>query len=311
MKEMAVVWHISAIHLDNNTILQGVLLAEAPPVSRESSSAFRNMLRVIQSYTLNTYAHEEITILSNARQYKTSTDAQGSFLIQVENPIGDDLQIFTSDEKEPLPILQQYPIIFEQSSCPFEVISDIDDTILVSYSARLIKRLKTLLFTLPTARKTIVYTNELLAALHQKDARIFYVSKSESNLFGIISRFIEHNNLPKGILMLSPYLKFSQLIRGKKGKDYKINLIRRIITGSANKSFFLIGDDSQRDVDVYTQITSEFPGRILKIYIRQTVSGKQGFRKRKLEQLKIIGVPVKYILPDDNVEDEINTLDIR
>jgi phosphatidate phosphatase APP1 len=213
-----------------------------------------------------------------------------------------ELKINISDSVNPLKILQVYPIVFQNTRSPFDVISDIDDTIVVSYTADFFKRIGTLALTAPNKRKTIDFTKKLFQEFEKQDARVFYVSKSESNLFGMISSFIEYNKLPKGQLFLTPYLKFSQLLNPKKKRNFKINHIRFIMENSITNSFVLLGDDSQRDMEIYLEIARKFPERILKIYIRQTKKKILLYQKRMWEKLKSTGIPAKYFNADSDVD---------
>ncbi len=158
------------------------------------------------------------------------------------------------------------------------------------------------MLTTPNKRKNIDFTKELFKGFKKLDARVFYVSKSEYNLFGMLTSFIEYNKLPKGQLILTPYLKFSQLLNPKKNRNFKTNHIRFIIENLLTNGFVLIGDDSQRDMEIYLEIARKFPERILKIYIRQTKKKILFHQKQMWEKLKSTGIPVKYFKADSDVD---------
>ena len=301
-----VVWQISALHLNKRTLLSGVLLKGIPFAYDKQLSNFRNLLKVIKSYFIAAYANKEISITSNGKTINTSTDKNGGFSVVVDSLHNGELNVNIAGHEKPLKILQSYPIIFQNTESPFDVISDIDDTIIVSYTADFFKRIGTIAFTSPQKRKTIDFTQKLFEEFKKQDARVFYISKSERNLFAMLTSFIEHNNLPKGNLILTPYLKFSQLFHPKKGRDYKLKNIRFIIENSGNKAFVLIGDDSQRDMEIYTDIANEFPKRVLKIYIRQTKRKILPYQRRMWESLKSTAVPVVYFKADTNFKEQNN-----
>jgi len=61
-----------------------------------------------------------------------------------------------------------------------------------------------------------------------------------------------------------------------------------------DKKYILIGDDSQKDIDVYLRIIAAFPNRILKVYIRQTRSKISHSQQQKWEQLESSTVASHY-----------------
>jgi len=298
-----VVWQLSVSHLtDKRTLFKGVLLNDSPFNYDKKIGTLRNLGKVLKSYLISVYANKEILITSNGETLNTTTDNHGSFQFIGEFQHQGEINIFTKEQNKPLKHLQSYPIIFNETKGAFDVISDIDDTILVSYTADLFKRISTLAFKTPHQRKTIEFTQKMFSEFKKLDARIYYVSKSESNLFGMLTAFIELNKLPKGELFLTPYLKLHQLVNPKKDIDFKIKNIRLLIRNTGNKKFVLFGDDSQRDIEIYTTIAIEFPQRILKIYIRQTKPKILLKQKVMMKNLKATGVPIKYFNPEDHLQ---------
>ena len=297
-----VVWQISISHLANKrTLFKGVILNSAPFKYDKKIGPLRNLVKVIKSYFISVYANKEISITSHGETINTTTDTHGSFQIIAEFQHNGEVKICTQGQNKPLKYLQSYPTTFHETNSAFDVISDIDDTIIVSYTADLFKRVGTLAFKTPHKRKVIEFTQKIFAEFKKLDARIFYVSKSESNLYGMLTAFIELNNLPKGTLFLTPYLKLHQLVNPKKDVNFKIDNIRFLIKNTGNKKYVLFGDDSQRDIEIYTAIAIDFPQRILKIYIRQTKSKILLKQKRMMENLESTGVPINYFRSDDNL----------
>ena len=301
-KNIPVVWQLSALHLNKRTLFSGVLLTDVPDSFNNKNGVFMNFIKTIKSYFIRAYSNKEITITSNGETINTITDNKGSFRIITNSLHKGEIKINISSKDEPIKILQEYPIIFENTHSAIDVISDIDDTIIVSYTADLFKRISTLLFKTPNKREVIGFTQKMFDKFKKLDARVFYVSKSESNLFGFLTLFIEHNHLPKGVLFLTPYLRFCQLLNPKKGVNFKIENIRFLIENTSPKNYVLFGDDSQRDMEIYYNITKEFPHRILKIYIRQTKAKIVLNQKRMRENLKSLGVPIKHFKSDDDLD---------
>ncbi len=295
---MPLIWQLSATHFNTKTLLHGVLVKDKPPLYMTNSGSIKNLFSLLRSYFVTLFNNEEIIIEVDGRKINATTDEHGSFSLELDFLVEDSISIYSKGDKNQFEAVQQYPVIFPESAGPYEVVSDIDDTIMVSYSADFFKRITTVAFTSPIKRNTIDYTHNLFKALQYEKSRIFYVSKSESNLFGMISSFLNHHELPKGDIFLTPYLSFAQLFRQKKGKSYKEERISYIIANSS-KNIILVGDDSQKDMEVYATIFNKFPERILNIYIRQTKSSRSESQLKKWQELISIGANITYFKNKD------------
>jgi phosphatidate phosphatase APP1 len=142
------------------------------------------------------------------------------------------------------------------------------------------------MLTSPYKRKVIGYTRSLFERFDTMNARVFYVSKSESNLFNLLTSYIQFNKFPEGIFFLTSYINIAQLFMASKGKDYKLNHIRFIIRNSGKKQFYLLGDDGQRDMEIYQAVANEFPQRIANVFIRQTRKHRSKKQTALWEKLK-------------------------
>lgn len=162
----------------------------------------------------------------------------------------------------------------------YGIISDIDDTFLVSHSRRSFRKLFVLLSKNVQARKPfddVVKHYQLLSYASrthpQKDSNIFfYVSSSEWNLYDMIVRFAELNGLPKAVLKLRKIKSGLDdfVTTGGGSHDHKLRKIQNIIDFYPELQFILLGDDSQRDPEIYHEICKQFAANIRAVYIRQT-----------------------------------------
>ena len=299
---MAIVWKISVINLDKGAFLDGVILQKAPFTYSGRISSISNLFKVIRSYSIPRFSKAKIQLVVGDFRIETSTDENGSFHEFIDQRLSGEVKVISGNES--LEIVQDYPIIFDTTAGEFDVISDIDDTIMVSHTANAMKRIGTLAFKGPERREAIPFMQKLLEKFTELDARIIYVSKSEANLFNMIASIIKHHHLPQGALILTPYLKLKQLFTYDKGKDYKLKHITQILERSEVKKFVLIGDDSQKDMEVYAQIVSTFPARVLRVYIRQTRSHRDKKHKNTWEKIKATGVSARYFKSNDDADDE-------
>ena len=150
------------------------------------------------------------------------------------------------------------------------VISDIDDTVLVSHTNTRFKRILTTLFRSYERRKPVEETSGIIDLLGRSRNDHAYVSRSEYNLFPMLSNFISHHELPRGPLFLTPFLDLRGLFQNKKDPEFKVKKINYLLAHSENEKVVLIGDDTQHDLQVYAEIAEVYGTRIKKIFIRQT-----------------------------------------
>ena len=298
------VWQLSVLELVDKTLISGVVVFSLPFAHDRKTGYFKNFIRSISSYFIKAYAVKVISIKFNGRSITTQTNSRGSFRVVIdEEVVNESVKINTSSGKD-IEIVQAYPIVFKKASGKIDVISDVDDTIVVSYTKNVLKRIGSILFTPPRKRKPIGFTQSLFNCFEKKKARVHYISKSESNLFAMLTSIIQHNQLPLGNLILTPYLKFAQLFNSKKGRDYKLNHITFILNHTQDKKYILIGDDSQKDMEVYATIVERFPERVLKVYIRQTKSRVKTYQKMMLDNLKATGIDYVYFNDDTALDAE-------
>lgn len=83
-----------------------------------------------------------------------------------------------------------------------------------------------------------------------------------------IDAFFEKNRLQVQELFMRDILKQSDK------RKYKLDVVRSVLEQIGDDSLILMGDDVEIDHEVYTQIRSEYPGRIAAIYIHKVTNRK-------------------------------------
>jgi phosphatidate phosphatase APP1 len=181
------------------------------------------------------------------------------------------------------------------------VVSDIDDTILVSHSTKLFKKLRLMLFKNARTRMPFEGVAAFYRALESyeegKKRSFFYVSASEWNLYDLLIDFFSFQGIPMGPLLLSDKkLKIFRFWKqGKKTQD-KVDRLKELFQFYPDKRFILIGDSGQQDPETYLRILGMFPSRVEVIYIRYIGSKKKNKRLedavREAAELNVEMVPV-------------------
>jgi hypothetical protein len=295
-------WQLNILQLGDKSLVNGTILRGKRKLRINTTTIAGNFFQVLRSYFHGTYAEKEVTFRMGTFRKELITTGKGHFSFMADTAPGDDIEILAGGK--PLEIPPHYPHIFRQNGSRLEIISDLDDTVMISHTASALKRIATILFYRPKKRKSVAYTHALFRDFQERSYRITYLSKSESNLFGLITSVLKYREIPSGALLLTPFLNIRQLFDPKKGKDYKLNYLRSIISNLPDKKFILLGDDTQRDMDVYTQAVGEFPGRIRKIFIRQTGLVRKPVQVEKWNRLLATGVEAVYFQDTDEPGEE-------
>ncbi len=279
-------------HTHNLVVYGHVFKFRARAEQRFKNSFFVNLIHVFKLFVLKPYPFIEVRLKFKDQIISTKTAYDGFFKIEweaseeveagwhhVEAAAYDDegKEIANSIGAISVPHITQYAFI-----------SDIDDTIMVSHSKTIAKRLRELLFRNPRTRKTFQSTRahyELLAHAHTNSARpnpFFYVSSSEWNLYDYLVETFRFNGFPEGTFLLNQLKRWKDLLKtGKTGHEGKLFRIMRIIDAFPKQKFIFLGDNSQRDPEIYAKIAEKYGENIVAVYIRNV-------RKSKLFQTQEI-----------------------
>jgi phosphatidate phosphatase APP1 len=173
-------------------------------------------------------------------------------------------------------------VLVPHKAARFGVISDIDDTVVQTDVTRWLRVLGAVLFgnahTRLPFRGVAAFYRALEAGVSADGAQrlnpLFYVSSSPWNLYDLLLEFLTLSNIPLGPLNLRAWRGgTSELLPSGHGA-FKQAEIRRILDTFPDLPFILIGDSGEEDPEIYGEIVSAYPGRILAVYIRN-VSGEQ------------------------------------
>jgi phosphatidate phosphatase APP1 len=187
--------------------------------------------------------------------------------------------------------------VYVPNSTQYAFISDVDDTIMVSHSATIFRRLRELFIKNPRTRKTfpgVQLHYSLLALSHTSEDKpnpFFYVSSSEWNLYDYLVETFRFNKLPEGIFLLNQIKMWTNLLRtGKTGHEGKLLRVMRIIAAFPNQKFVFFGDNSQQDPNIYATISAKYPEKVEAVYIRNIVPANAERTRETLSMIKQLGI---------------------
>jgi phosphatidate phosphatase APP1 len=211
-----------------------------------------------------------------------TSDAEGYYQMRlhlpaplVESPgwIGVDLAIENAADFGQAASTARAEVLIPPASARFGVISDIDDTVVVTYAPHLVKMARMVFFNNARTRLPFPGVAGFYQALHRgrsgnEGNPLFFVSSSAWNLYDLLVDFMALNGIPPAPILLADYGANESGFLFSGHQAHKSEQITRILQTYPMLPFILIGDSGQRDPEIYQQVVQLFPGRILAIYIR-------------------------------------------
>lgn len=280
---------------------------------------FKNAKSVIKMFRIRTQANAEVFLKYRDTQIRTKTLRDGYFKFCV--PLNQDENYGWNDYE--VSIVYKNKTIVEQGKYirphkgEIGIISDIDDTFLISESLNPFKKLYLLLFKNVHSRKVFEDVVPHYQALHlsgrdneHETNAFFYVSSSEWNLYGFIVKFTEIHKLPEAVLLLKDIkTKLSNFIfSGRGSHNHKFEKIKHILEFYPNLKYVLLGDDSQEDPFLYEAISKIFPLTVKAVYIRQTGNVPLKKVQKAMDNLKDLGVEVCYFTSSSEAIDHSKSI---
>jgi len=288
-------------HENNLTIFGHAFTLSPFPRKQYRQSFLRNTLALLRLFLIKPFAGVEIQLEWKGKVYTANTDTDGFFKIEWADtePL----------EKGWLPVgvkgFYQNKLVATATgrihiaySTQYVIISDIDDTFLISHSANMRKRLLVLFTQNARSRQPfegVVRHYQLLAksnTTQEQQNPFFYVSSSEWNLYEYILEFTAVNKIPRGVFLLSQLKQFKQLLKtGQNHHGTKFTRIVRIMDAFPKQRVILLGDSSQQDPYIYESIVKHFPKQVHAVYIRDVFQRNYEKVLDVINKIEATGIP--------------------
>jgi phosphatidate phosphatase APP1 len=183
---------------------------------------------------------------------------------------------------ESLATVQDIKIVETQG---VSLISDIDDTIkhsAVTSGAREIFRNT---FVKEYDSMAIEGVKEWYGQLYKMGVQVHYVSNSPWQVYPLLTSFFAMAGLPPGSFHLKQY---SGMLQGifEPVAERKKGTLERIFRDFPERKFILVGDSGEADLEVYTDVVTANPGRVLGVFIRDVTTPKDVLEEKAQEFFK-------------------------
>ncbi|MCK8491394.1 MULTISPECIES: App1 family protein [Spirosoma] len=263
--------------------LKGRVLRERDLSTPSDNDTFwQNLLATYQRFNSDEVPGVTVRIDAFDQSYTTTTDKEGYFDITINPP--DDLPPGrawfpvrysldgvtqpTGEAVEKDGYLMISPLYSQ-----FGVISDIDDTVLVTGATSLLQTARLTFLgnaytRLPFAGVAAFYRALQSGPVTTLFNPIYFVSSSPWNLYDLLVDFFRIQGVPKGPILLRDLGFNPELLSSQSHHTHKLAMIKKILDVNPQLPFVLIGDSGQQDPEIYAQVVRDNPGRIRAIYIR-------------------------------------------
>ncbi|QDB78030.1 DUF2183 domain-containing protein [Georgenia wutianyii] len=157
----------------------------------------------------------------------------------------------------------------------FAVVSDIDDTVMVTRVPRPLVAAWNTFLRHTSSRQAVPGMAELFG--HVQETRpgtpVLYLSTGAWNVVPALERFFRRTGLPSGPMLMTDWGPTNS---GwfRSGQEHKRMSLRRLLIDFPEITWLLVGDDGQHDPDIYSELAREHPDRVRAIAIRELSAGE-------------------------------------
>lgn len=167
------------------------------------------------------------------------------------------------------------PIWIVGTDVDFGIISDVDDTVMVTALPRpFVAFWNTFVLDeharIPTPGMAVLFERLVRA---NPGAPVIYLSTGAWNVAPTLTRFLSRNLYPTGPLLLTDWgPTHDRWFRS--GRAHKEENLRRLAEEFPHVRWLLIGDDGQHDEELYARFAAEHPERVAAVAIRRLSTGE-------------------------------------
>lgn len=267
--------------------------------------SFKNATSIVNLFQIKTIANFDVYLKYGESEIHTKTlkDGHFKFCIPLEKEFNFGWMEYEVNIKYKDQTLKTIGSFIRPHKGNLGIISDIDDTFLISHTKNFFKKIYILLFRNVNSRKVFTdvvshYQALSSAGRNNKEEQnaFFYVSSSEWNLYNFIVKFTKIHKLPRAVILLKDIKTglTDFLFSGRGNHNHKFQKIKHVLEFYPHLKYVLLGDDSQQDPFLYEQICKIFPVTVKAVYIRQTGKKQKETTKSILKNLESLEVSVCY-----------------
>lgn len=272
-----------AIRHERGVSVKGrTLLARTWPHPSADDPALVNLYHMLRRWCTPERPYSLVQVSAGGDAFAKRTDREGYFEIDLpaSSVLSDELLIELPDSEVSPPA--NWTIERPADHPDVVILSDVDDTVLVTHAGKILRMLATTLFGNALTRQLFPGVTTLYRHLRQGPEPgaghlnpIAYVTSSPYNLHGLLSHVFELNDLPLGPFFMTDWGLDEDKWLKRSHRDHKLGAIRQILSWYPDKPAIFLGDTSQHDVPIYVEAALAYPGRVSMILIHRVSAGKR------------------------------------
>jgi len=252
-----------------------VIEARADRPEAQDDSWFTNLRRTLRRLMNDEQGKVALRVQLGAGAWRVHSDAEGYFRVEAEIPPGmvagwQVVEVATDSGDA----RAAGAVLLVPADNRLGIITDLDDTILVSEVTDKSHLIRKTLLENYAQRQAVAGTADYYARLAQRNPQpvatpVFYLSASPRQLQSGIQTFLDRNGFPRGVLITKKITNDQTSEPLTDQVRYKITHIEQLLTALPQVRFVLVGDDGEHDPEIYDEIRRRYPDRVEAVWIRK------------------------------------------
>ena len=208
-------------------------------------------------------------------EHRATTDRSGNLDLRVPNPGlqpgWHDVTLHTERSEQ---VAARLLVVGDDPG--LGIVSDLDDTVIRTYVPRPLLAAYNAFVVTEGARRPVPGMAAMLAEVLERHpgAPTFYVSTGAWNTAPTLGRFLGRHGFPLGPLLLTDWGP-TNIGWFRSGAEHKATALRSLAADFPQLTWLLVGDDGQRDPEIYAEFAADRPDRVRAIAIRQLATDEQ------------------------------------
>ncbi len=238
-----------------------------PKKNRHTDDRRADKVRGWRSFATVPVRDVTIAVTAGGRDHQICTDRSGFIDAVLEGDFvpGWRSVVFSAEGAEPV----EAPVRVVDPDVTFGIISDVDDTIMVTALPRPFLAAWNTFVLDEHARAAVpgmAVLFERLSTAHPQ-APVFYLSTGAFNVAPALTRFLSRHLYPAGPLLLTDW---GPTTNGwfRSGRAHKRDTLERLAREFPGIRWLLVGDDGQHDQEIYAAFAAAHPDNVAAVAIR-------------------------------------------
>ena len=238
---------------------------------------WRNLLATWRRFASDEVPGARVRLSGAGVTVELEADDEGYFETWLEpaqpiahGPVNVDVELLEPRTREPARACIE--VMLPPPSARLAVISDVDDTVVPTGSAQLLRLARNMVVHNAHSRVPFpgvaAFYRALAAGRGAEGNPFLYLSSGPWNAYDLLVDAFRLHGIPAGALVLRDWGLGPQQTLPTRHRDHKLVAIRRAMELWPHLPFLLVGDSGQHDPEIYGEVAAEQASRVLAVYIR-------------------------------------------